>query len=125
MHGGFENETPNIPTNSIMKLDLMELFTKVPALVAKLEQTIGSKGQRNARSPNTASSNNSNMQWDGNDTSRSGTPPMQSLVRMNNKIKLDRAEIEQQPGGKTIHVPMQKFEEDKKPNNAGVAQPNM
>jgi len=44
MHGGFENETPNIPTNSIMKLDLMELFTKVPALVAKLEQTIGSKG---------------------------------------------------------------------------------
>jgi len=50
---------------------------------------------------------------------------MQSLVRMNNKIKLDRAEIEQQPGGKTIHVPMQKFEEDKKPNQAGVAQPNM
>lgn len=125
MHGGFENETPNIPTNSIMKLDLMELFTKVPALVAKLEQTIGSKGQRNARSPNTASSSNSNVQWDGNDTSRSGTPPMQSLVRMNNKIKLDRAEIEQQPGGKTIHVPMQKFEEDKKPNQAGVAQPNM
>ena len=23
MHGGFENETPNIPTNSIMKLDLI------------------------------------------------------------------------------------------------------
>lgn len=23
MHGGFENETPNIPTNSIMKLDLV------------------------------------------------------------------------------------------------------
>ena len=33
MHGGFENETPNIPTNSIMKLDLMELFVKVPTLV--------------------------------------------------------------------------------------------
>jgi protein phosphatase len=33
MHGGFENETPNIPTNSIMKLDLMELFVKVPSLV--------------------------------------------------------------------------------------------
>jgi len=56
-------------------------------------------------------------QWEGNDTSRSGTPPMQSLARMNNKIKLDRAEIEQQPGGKTIIVPMQKFEGDdnKKP----------
>ena len=23
MHGGFENETPNIPTNSILKLDLI------------------------------------------------------------------------------------------------------
>lgn len=45
---------------------------------------------------------------------------MQSLARMNNKIKLDRAEIEQQPGGKTIHVPMQKFEEEKKPAGQGV-----
>jgi hypothetical protein len=26
MHGGFENETPNIPTNTIVKLDLMNLF---------------------------------------------------------------------------------------------------
>jgi hypothetical protein len=33
MHGGFENETPNIPTNSIMKLNLLELFAKVPQLV--------------------------------------------------------------------------------------------
>jgi len=41
--------------NSIMKLDLMELFQKVPSLVQKLEQTIGSKNQR-SRSPNTASS---------------------------------------------------------------------
>jgi hypothetical protein len=39
---------------------------------------------------------------------------MQSLARMNNKVKLDRAEVEQQPGGKTVKVPMQKFEEDKK-----------
>lgn len=44
---------------------------------------------------------------------------MQSLARMNNKIKIDRAEIEQQPGGKTIQVPMQKFEEDKKMNVGG------
>lgn len=45
------------------------------------------------------------MQWEVNDTSRSGTPPMQSLVRMNNKIVFGKTEIEQQPGGKTIHVP--------------------
>lgn len=47
MHGGFENETPNIPTNTIMKLDLMALFNKVPALVQKLEQTVGAANKRN------------------------------------------------------------------------------
>jgi len=45
---------------------------------------------------------------------------MQSLARMNNKILIDKAEIEQQPGGKTIHVPMQKFQDaEKKPNASG------
>ena len=32
MHGGFENETPNIPTNTIMKLDLADLFKKATGL---------------------------------------------------------------------------------------------
>ena len=47
---------------------------------------------------------------------------MQSLARMNNKILIDKAEIEQQPGGKTIHVPMQKFQDPdpKKPNAQGT-----
>lgn len=62
------------------------------------------------------------MNWDGTDSSRSSTPPMQSLARLNNKIKIDRAEIEQQPGGKTIQVPMQKFEDDKKLNANGQQQ---
>lgn len=102
MHGGFENETPNIPTNSIMKLDLLELFQKTPVLINKLESAIGA-GKR-ARSPNTG----------GENEQRSTTPPMQSLAKMNNKIRLDRAEVEQQPGGKTVHVPLGKFEEEKK-----------
>ncbi len=33
MHGGFENETPNIPTNSIMKIDLMALVKGNPNLI--------------------------------------------------------------------------------------------
>jgi hypothetical protein len=33
MHGGFENETPNIPTNSIIKLDLAGVVKGHPALV--------------------------------------------------------------------------------------------
>jgi hypothetical protein len=32
MHGGFENETPNIPTNTIMKIDLAQLFKSTPNL---------------------------------------------------------------------------------------------
>ena len=66
MHGGFENETPNIPTNSIMKLDLTELFAKSPVLLGKLEQVYGdkAKGSR-AKTPT-----------DDSMSSRSNTPPM-------------------------------------------------
>ena len=35
---------------------------------------------------------------------------------MNQQIRIDRAEVEQQPGGKTIMVPLQKLEEGKKDN---------
>jgi hypothetical protein len=45
MHGGFENENPNIPTNSIMKLDLAALFSKTPNFLAKLDSSIGLKGK--------------------------------------------------------------------------------
>lgn len=45
MHGGFENETPNIPTNTIMKLDLAQLFKNYPSLNQKLEQALGGGGK--------------------------------------------------------------------------------
>ena len=92
MHGGFENETPNIPTNSIMKLDLIELFAKTPTLLQKLESSFGSSNKR-ARSPNTTATSQISGNWEG-ESDRSHTPPMQSLARMNNKVKLDRAEVE-------------------------------
>jgi hypothetical protein len=41
MHGGFENETPNIPTNSIMKIALMALVKGNALLVSKLELACG------------------------------------------------------------------------------------
>lgn len=37
MHGGFENETPNIPTNSIMKLDMVAHLKGNANLLAKLD----------------------------------------------------------------------------------------
>lgn len=43
MHGGFENDNPNVPTSTIMKLDLTVLLTKSPLLMQKLEQINGTK----------------------------------------------------------------------------------
>jgi hypothetical protein len=43
MHGGFENDNPNVPTSTIMKLDLTGLFNKSPLLMQKLEQIQGLK----------------------------------------------------------------------------------
>jgi hypothetical protein len=37
MHGGFENETPNIPTNTIVRLDLTTVFKGNATLLTKLE----------------------------------------------------------------------------------------
>jgi hypothetical protein len=36
VHGGFEHETPNIPINSISRIDASKLFTYHPALAAKI-----------------------------------------------------------------------------------------
>ena len=99
MHGGFENENPNIPTNSIMKLDLAALFVKSPTLQQKLEQCLGQKNKK----PKSETGANTP---DSSDP-RQGTPPMQNLARMKNKIRLDKAEVEAKPGaGKTVHMTM-------------------
>lgn len=55
MHGGFENETPNIPTNTIVRLDLNTVFKGNAMLLQKLEQFVGSSTQAGARSGSSAS----------------------------------------------------------------------
>jgi len=45
MHGGFENETPNIPTNTIMKLDLVAHVKGNAALMTKLESAFQSNNR--------------------------------------------------------------------------------
>jgi len=40
MHGGFENETPNVPTNSIIKLDMVAHLKGNANLLAKLDMAI-------------------------------------------------------------------------------------
>ena len=74
MHGGFEKETPNIPTNSIMKIDLMALFRNLPALKTKLEMSIGAANRKKG------AAGGGDAQTDATRDGRR-TPPMQSLAR--------------------------------------------
>ena len=81
MHGGFENETPNIPTNSIMKLDLLAHVKANAGLVAKLETAFQSQYK------NGANPNNSGVKSEtGTAGGRSATPPMHSLTKSSMKI---------------------------------------
>jgi len=36
MHGGFDNATPNVPTNTLMKLDLLAHLKDDPLLTGKI-----------------------------------------------------------------------------------------
>ena len=74
MHGGFEKETPNIPTNSIVKIDLMTLFQYLPHLKSKLENSIGAANRKKNNANGGAAE-----ATDGREGRR--TPPMQSLAR--------------------------------------------
>ena len=91
MHGGFENETPNIPTNSILKLDLIahvkgnaNLLKNLRALF-RMHYKSSQPGASASKSAD-GSSNSSN--------SRASTPPMQSLGKANMKIRMGKGEIE-------------------------------
>jgi protein phosphatase len=92
MHGGFENETPNIPTNSIMKLDLIQHVKGNAHLMGKLESAFAKLGSSSSKLPTDSTSSNSN------NSSRATTPPMQSLAKANMKIRMGRGEIENKKG---------------------------
>jgi len=59
MHGGFENETPNIPTNSIMKLDLIAHVKGNTQLMQKLENAFANHMKIGAGANSTKASDNS------------------------------------------------------------------
>lgn len=122
MHGGFENETPNIPTNSIMKLDLMEMFAKTQPLLQKLELSIGKKP---TRPPTNATDRPNNVSYEGSEANKP-RGAMMNLTSFSNNIRIGQAEVEQQPGGKTVHMPLNNLGNDKqKPANPSAANQNM
>lgn len=72
MHGGFENETPNIPTNTIVKLDLLQIFKGNQILTDKLKTVVGPSDKK--RLPTDTSKDNRST--DGDSWSNgSKTPP--------------------------------------------------
>jgi len=111
MHGGFENETPNIPTNSIMKIDIALLLKGHPALLQKLEQHVGVPKDGKAKGDGTKSElGNSDST---SDKSRSSTPPLQQFAKENARIRIDRVEVEPQPGQQTRYISMPDWDKEK------------
>jgi hypothetical protein len=41
MHGGFDNESPTVPTDAIMRLDALAILKSAPHLVEKIENYTG------------------------------------------------------------------------------------
>jgi hypothetical protein len=131
MHGGFENETPNIPTNTIVKLELPQIFKAAPGLASKLEAIIGAGSPSRAGTGTGGSRSGSTSPSDG--TNRSQTPPMTALAKQNEKIRIAKAEIEIAPGDKPKTISLTELQEEgkqgsmlKKPNDSkGAPQKNL
>ena len=92
-HGGFDSDSPNVPTNSIMKVDLLKLVEGTTSFKDKLTAFFGAYSPTNLSS-STASINN-----------RSDTPTMTSSMRSNSansteRIRIAKAEVVVQEGEK-------------------------
>jgi hypothetical protein len=75
MHGGFENETPNIPTNTIMKLDLHAHLKDDAFLLSKLDFVQVNNTSIGGPSPKSQGGNR-DAEKNTNFGSRAVTPPL-------------------------------------------------
>lgn len=108
MHGGFENETPNIPTNTIVRLDLLTVFKGNTVLLGKLEQFVGSGPGGPGRGGLGGTGKGGS---DGG--SRSPTPPGLGS-KPDNKIKISQPEVDFGDGQKPKIVPMNFIDDPRK-----------
>ncbi len=64
MHGGFDNDSPTVPTDAVMKLDSIQVLKPKPVLVGKIEDFLGTDrsttppGARQPSSPGGSASPN-------------------------------------------------------------------
>ena len=99
-----------------MKIDLIALFKNLPALKTKLEMCIGAANRKNKGAGGIGGA-----AQEENGGRR--TPPMQSLARDQNQIRMDRAEFEVNPGtGQTVAKPLPRLLEERKLGTAEAAQ---
>lgn len=56
MHGGFDNESPTVPTDAIMKLDAVQVLKSSPILLDKIEGLFGASASGSSPSPSTPGS---------------------------------------------------------------------
>jgi hypothetical protein len=115
MHGGFENETPNIPTNSIMKIDLVQLFKNSPALLQKLEPIYpgGRPPSSKGDGKNTPGSSKDGSTSPTDPSSRATTPPFTGTAKENGGIRMGKVTIEPTPGEKVKQFSMNELEDAK------------
>lgn len=63
MHGGFDNDSPTVPTDAVMKLDSIQVLKPNAVLVGKIEEFLGTDknttppGGRTPTNPGSASPN--------------------------------------------------------------------
>lgn len=108
MHGGFENETPNIPTNTIVKLDLPSVFKGNPVLLQKLESFVGT-GTGSAPARGGVAGGKGGL----DSSSRSQTPPGLG-AKPDNKIKISQPEVDFGDGQKPKIVSLTFIDDSKK-----------
>lgn len=53
MHGGFDNESPTVPTDAIMRLDAISVLKSAPVLLEKIEGLFGISSSSSSPSPST------------------------------------------------------------------------
>ena len=107
MHGGFENETPNIPTNTIVKLDLLNIFKGNQPLLDKLKTVVGPGN--NGKKPNDRDnkSQGENRSTDDSWSNGSKTPP--SIGSKSPTIRFDPVQIVNNADNKLVQVALEDF----------------
>jgi hypothetical protein len=112
IHGGFENDSPNIPTNSILKLDLAKMLESAPGLREKLIAVVGNVGQSGSGNSGPGPNGKGSAKSSETASTRSGTPTMMATGK--DRIKIAKVEVVVNDGEKPRLLALNELIEDKR-----------